>query len=144
MLISARGETGLDAIRSNYFTLAKRLLLVAGPYSRGAHTREDAKGTSGIIHTHTGGNSGERAAKDIRMAGCEVSGWALVSKMHATHTPPLHEASLSCNQRSIPLISCRWPRVAATALCKNRLTHLLEDACLPIQYKYIFIRMLAV
>lgn len=24
-----RGETGLDAIRSNYFTLAKRLLLVA-------------------------------------------------------------------------------------------------------------------
>lgn len=55
-----RGETGLDAIRSNYFTLAKRLLLVSV-----AGTRAQIRG--GIAE------SSRDTRKRDRTMGCEVS-----------------------------------------------------------------------
>lgn len=41
-----RGETGLDAIRSNYFTLAKRLLLVAGAVAVGTRMKGSRRGVT--------------------------------------------------------------------------------------------------
>jgi len=82
--------------------------------------------------------TGEEGQREIATAGCEVSGWARMSETRATRfsTPPLHEASLSQSEID-PADIPTGRRVAAMALCKNRLTHLLEDACSPNQYKYL-------
>lgn len=70
-----RGETGLDAIRSNYFTLAKRLLLVAGAVT--VSTR--MKGYGGI--------SGKHGHKEERPDDKRV--WGGFEYRRATYTPPL-------------------------------------------------------
>jgi len=59
-----------------------------------------------------------------------------MSETRATRTPSLHEASLSQSEID-PADILAGRRVTARALCKNRLTHLLGDACSPKQYKYL-------
>lgn len=69
-----RGETGLDAIRSNYFTLAKRLLLVAELIQRRrgiAESPGDMRKRDQMMGYEISGGHGYEDARHIRASSAQ-------------------------------------------------------------------------